>query len=560
MEHYVAPPRALGKEEWPPNYREVYEWRQRMYRRYLADDDLLVGARAYYATNHADFILHWMDTYDPRNAQIPGRMARMPFIMFQKQVEMLQYLDDIMAVEADGLVEKSRDMGATWLCSAKSICLWLFVPGVSIGWGSRKEALVDKNGDPDSIFEKLRLILDGLPNVFLPKGFNWAEHSTHMKLINPENGAQITGEAGDNIGRGGRKTIYFKDESAHYERPMKIEAALGDNTRVQVDISSVNGIGNVFHRRRESGAEWSPQGGAVRGKTNIFVMDWSDHPDKDQEWYNARRQKAEDDGLLHVFRQEVDRDYGASLEGVLIMPEWVNAAVDARLKLGLEDPTGPLIAGMDPADEGNDLHAISLRRGYELLQADCWGAGDTGHFTRKAVVQLRLGEPVNVQYDCIGVGAGVKSEANRLIGDGLLPEGMTFTPWNAADSVLNPKAHSLRNADGSPDRKSPKNEDLYHNLKAQAWWNLRLRFERTYRAITNGEKYPAEELISISSSIPKLQALKKELSQATVSKTSSSLKLVVDKSPSGTRSPNMADAVVMAFTPFQPKTVVGIMR
>jgi hypothetical protein len=57
-----------------------------------------------------------------------------------------------------------------------------------------------------------------------------------------------TGEAGDNIGRGGRTLGYFKDESAHYEHRDLIEAALGDNTNVQIDISSVNGLGNVFHR------------------------------------------------------------------------------------------------------------------------------------------------------------------------------------------------------------------------------------------------------------------------------------------------------------------------
>ena len=52
-----------------------------------------------------------------------------------------------------------------------------------------------------------------------------------MRIVNPQTGASITGESGDNIGRGGRKLCYFKDESAWYERPEKIEAALADNTR-----------------------------------------------------------------------------------------------------------------------------------------------------------------------------------------------------------------------------------------------------------------------------------------------------------------------------------------
>jgi hypothetical protein len=28
---------------------------------------------------------------------------------------------------ADGLIEKSRDMGATWVCCAFSVWMWLFV-------------------------------------------------------------------------------------------------------------------------------------------------------------------------------------------------------------------------------------------------------------------------------------------------------------------------------------------------------------------------------------------------------------------------------------------------
>jgi hypothetical protein len=34
-----------------------------------------------------------------------------------------------------------------------------------------------------------------------------------------------------------------------------IEAALGDNTQTQIDISSVNGLNTPFHRKRESGSE-----------------------------------------------------------------------------------------------------------------------------------------------------------------------------------------------------------------------------------------------------------------------------------------------------------------
>lgn len=509
-----------------------------------------MGAMEYYRTRPVEFIQHFCDTYDPRNAG-RGKPAYMPFIMFERQAEFIRFLQAVMAAEENGLVEKARDMGATWVCSAFSVWLWRFYPGAAVGWGSRKEQLVDKLGDPDSIFEKMRILIRRLPREFWPKGFNEKDHMPFMRIINPENGSTITGEAGDNIGRGGRKLIYFKDEAAHYERPEKIEAALADNTRVQIDISSVNGLGNVFHRRREAGKEWEG-GPAHKGVTNVFVMDWRDHPLKDDAWYLARKKKAVADGLAHVFAQEVDRNYAASVDGVIIPAEWISAAIDAHIKLGFE-ATGATLAGLDVADEGGDRNALAIRKGAVLEAVDDWSQGDTGETTRKAVAMLQGRGPVEVQYDSVGVGAGVKSEANRLAAVGDLPKGLTFTPWSAGAGVQHPDKHI-----DPLDKQTPVNKDFYSNLKAQAWWELRRRFERTYRAINEGLTFNPDDMISLPSGLPKLRELQKELGQATASRSTGALKLVVDKSPPGTRSPNLADAVVMAYYPVLPDSTTAM--
>jgi phage terminase large subunit len=99
------------------------------------------------------------------------------------------------------------------------------------------------------------------------------------------------------------------------------------------------------------------------------------------------------------------------------------------------------------------------------------------------------------------------------------------------------------------DRASPLNKDFYANLKAQAWWQLRLRFERTWRAVREGVDYRPEDLISIPRDLPNRLQLMKELSQATASQSAGTLKMIVDKAPDGARSPNCADAVVMAYWP-----------
>jgi phage terminase large subunit len=111
-----------------------------------------------------------------------------------------------------------------------------------------------------------------------------------------------------------------------------------------------------------------------------------------------------------------------------------------------------------------------------------WGERDTGLTARRAIDALRCIGDCALQYDCVGVGAGVKAETNRLIDEGLMPDNITLVPWNAGAEVLRPD-HRIIPGDSN----SPKNKDVYANLKAQAWWELRRRFERTYRAINDPE-------------------------------------------------------------------------
>lgn len=547
-------------EVWPGNYVDVWQWRQRQVLLVQNNPVLIAGLFEYYRTRPIEFIEHWCDTYDPRNAGMEGLTTHMPFMLFPKQREFVMFLYQCVKIQNDGLVEKCRDMGATWLSAAFSVWLWLFWPGAAVGWGSRKEDLVDKLGDPDSIFEKIRMLIRGLPSFFMPEGFSEREHMTFMKVINPKTEATITGESGDNIGRGGRKLIYFKDESAHYERPERIEAALGDNTRVQIDISSVNGLGNVFHRNRESGVVWSPFIPIRKGKKAVFIFDWRDHPHKTDEWFEQRKADYKDRGLLHLFAQEVERNYAAAVVGVIMKAEWVNALVNAHkhpklAEYSLDD--GAWMGSIDVADEGGDLNAFVGRKGQVAKKLSRWGDGDTG-FTTRQVVNLctGLGEML-IQYDSVGVGAGVKAESNRLAATPDAQERMkylTFIPWAASGKVLNPEGRLV-----PKDRQSPMNKDYYQNIKVQAWCSVAARAEYTYRVLYdpdfNGEIDPTR-IISIDPTeiAPEvLHELKKELGQVTGAPNVQTGKFQINKKPEGTKSPNLADSFVMNYFPIPHK-------
>ena len=548
-------PHALDHTSWPPDYRAVYAWRIMTLQQLRDDPAMLASAKAYYAqpSKTAEFIMHWMDTYNPRKSG----QKWMPFVLFSKQADFITFLEELDHDGENGLVEKCRDIGATWLMCAYSVKKWIFEKDDATGWGSRKQELVDKLGDPDSIFEKMRLLIKRLPDIWLPDGFRVRDHATFMKLINPENGSTVTGESGDNIGRGGRKKRYVKDESAHYPRPELIEAALGDNTDIQIDISSVNGLGNVFHRRREAGVDWHPGTPVPAGMVRVFVFDWRDHPEKTQAWYDQRKAKAEREGMQHVFAQEVDRNYSAAVQNTIIPYEWLQACVDAHLKVPYlrVPPPNVWMAGLDVADEGVDRNAQALRQWIILRSVEEWGERDPGATARRSIHSLRQHRGIKVQYDSIGIGSNVKSEFNRICDEGVYEiDGLkykfsrldaAYIAWNAGAAVVNPHEHIIPD-----DPESLTNRDFFANFKAQAWWSFRARCYKTFKAVTEGAVYPADDLVSLDSAGlgADLHPLLKELAQP-VSKPSAGLKTMIDKAPPGTKSPNKADATIMAFFP-----------
>jgi len=95
-------------------------------------------------------------------------------------------------------------------------------------------------------------------------------------------------------------------------------------------------------------------------------------------------------------------------------------------------------------------------------------------------------------------------------------------------------------------------KDMFSNIKAQAWWQMRDRFSKTYKAVREGADYPPDELISLSSTLPYLEQLKAELSRPMVDYDNNGRAKVESKKDMAKRgipSPNLADSLIMAFAP-----------
>lgn len=537
-------PHPLTHEEWPNrSYVMVQRWRHRTLAKLNADPSMVENL---YSNDPIKFICHWCDVYEPRNAA-KNLPTRMPFLLFKRQAELIQFYHACMVGDGNGLVEKSRDMGATWCGVAYSVWLWRFVPGAAVGWGSATANKLDRLGDANSIFEKIRLTIRGLPPVFLPKKFKEGKHLMHQRIMNPDNGNSIIGDIGNNIGRGGRTRIYFVDEAAYLEHPELVEASLSENTRTRIDISSVSGPGTIFHRTRQSGVEWSPGGKIYTDRANVFLLDWRDHPEKTEEWAAQRKRSFEAKGLAHVYAREIERDYAATQTGTIIKPEWVDAVFNAHLKLQRDFTEGPNFAALDVADGGAAVNALSIAEYRLVKQVEMWHARDTAVTARKAIQLCRPYAPIQLQYDCIGVGAGIKSEANRLIDMGLMPENIELIPWRAGDPVLEPHERLVAN-----DENSPTNGQFFLNLRAQAWWKLGQLFYNTYRAVVEGEEFDIKDMIAIDTSkidISVQHRLRDELVQVTSTAATAKMKMVIDKQPEGAPSPNLADSLVMCMFP-----------
>lgn len=498
----------------------------------LRDDPRLVAAcLLHYRDNPIDFINDWGVTVDPRLPE-KGLPAVVPFRLFPRQVEMARFILDRYAASEPGVIPKSRDIGATWVAVSLGVALCLFREGLHIGYGSRKEEYVDKSDAPKAMFPRARQLLEYVPPE-LRRGWDRRRDAPHMRISFPATGSVMTGEAGDNIGRGDRASIYFVDEAAFLERPQRAEASLSATTNCRIDLSSANGMDNPFAEKVHS---WPAE--------RVFRFHWRDDPRKDDAWYAEQCERLP----AVVVAQEIDINFSASKTGIILPSEWVQAAIGAAAKLGIE-PTGQRLGALDVADEGADRNAWAGIHGIELQHLEQWsGKGsDPAATAARAVMLCDDFGTRDLVYDADGLGASVRGDV-RILNEHRAGRPVSARAFRGSGSVVDAERpiEAIRPARRDPGERL--NKDMFANFKAQAWHSLRLRFERTFRAVTKGEEFPADQLVSLSPDLPELSALVAELSQPTWAPNSTG-KLVVDKAPDGSRSPNLADAVMMAYAP-----------
>lgn len=228
-----------------------------------ADPRRMSMIKVYYKDHIAQFIDDWGVTSDPRELA-QGKSVLVPFRLWPKQFDMVDWMLTCFRKGQPGACCKGRDVGASWIMMAVFCSLAVFEKGFAAGVGSATEVKLDQSGNPDTLLWKAREFLKHLPTEF-KAGYTEEKHSFYLRLVFPETGSSITAEAGTNIGRGGRKSIYGVDEAAFIENPMKVAASLAATTNCRLDVSTPQGV-NAFFDHYHNPA------------VSQFHMDWRAQP------------------------------------------------------------------------------------------------------------------------------------------------------------------------------------------------------------------------------------------------------------------------------------------
>lgn len=209
---------------------------------------------------------------------------------------------------------------------------------------------------------------------------------------------------------------------------------------------------------------------------------------------------------------------------------WVNAAIEMYGKARNDE--GKWFGGLDPADGGKDHAGFSLRKGLCLEHVWEWPGLEADDAAQMAI--NRCTEHITpitslcaINYEITGIGAGARAKFKQH-------PNMKPKPFNPAGGVQDPNNQIVP---------GHKNKDHFSNLKAQQWWKLRILIRNAYSKLH--QKPYTGNYLTINPKIPILQKLIDELCQIEYTINEAG-KIKINKKPKDTKSPNLADSLMIS--------------
>ena len=261
------------------------EWRTKLY----DESEFDKGLQQDLFSACEESLLFWVNTFvmtykqfdiDPdTNSPVPAVYPNVPFVTWAIQDKGFTAIElavlgkknakGAWTVKPESLLfNKSRDMGASWMCLTTLDWFFLFRPDSQILEMSRKQEFVD--GDARSLFWKHDYIHQWLPDWMCPPDvLPKQKNRIKMHMHNVLNGSRIDGESTTkHASSGDRRLVVLMDEFAKVDDGHAMRSATRDVTPCRLINSTPAGAGTEYSRWKNS------------GQIKVFTLPFYEHPDK----------------------------------------------------------------------------------------------------------------------------------------------------------------------------------------------------------------------------------------------------------------------------------------
>ena len=260
----------------PKHEQENIEYRSNLLQRAekdpLLQNDLMSACK--------ESLLYWVNTFswtfhqkevDPVSGEeTEAKNPHNPFITWEIQDELFDAFIWHQKNGKDILIDKSRQMGASWACVNFLHWLWLFRPESLLLEMSRTEDYVDKTGNMKALFQKHDYINNWLPEWMCPSSaLPFGKHRTKMHMKNEWNGSCLDGESTtEHAASGSTLLVALLDEFAKVEKGQLMRSATRDAALMRIVNSTPAGAGTEYSRWKKS------------GQIKVFILPFYEHPEK----------------------------------------------------------------------------------------------------------------------------------------------------------------------------------------------------------------------------------------------------------------------------------------
>jgi len=229
---------------------------------------------------------HQFDVNPFTGKRIEAKQPHNPFISWEIQDNLFNEFELCLKVGEDILIDKSRDMGASWACICFLHWLWLFRPHSQLLEMSRVKEYVDQTGNMKALFQKHDYINLWLPEWMRPpEVFRGEKNRSIMHMLNTINGSCIDGESTtEHAASGDRRLVILLDEFSKVEHGQLMRSATRDAGHIRIINSTPAGPGTEYARWKKS------------GQIKVFILPFWEHPDKGK----GRYVKEKEDGSYEI--------------------------------------------------------------------------------------------------------------------------------------------------------------------------------------------------------------------------------------------------------------------